>query len=296
MDDKHLSRLSWQREAAIIKHGRQNGVCQPQRATQDVVINQHAFIRVHVHPKRFPAVYTVDWKACVVHDADDYVVVHKPAGVQVAPTVDNLLENVLTCTAQALQCKEPLLITHRLDACTEGLLVVGRTLAFVQHFNRLLQQPGGVRKHYKALTQKPPPLGRLVHYLRSERAKGQPAHSRVDREPSPGSHLCILEVMHVQPVTVVDAVAAEWGPVAYESYIELHTGRTHQIRAQLAAEGFPLFGDTLYGSLALGASPQARLQETTGACGLQACRIEIAGSDMLSFQARTPWWSVGALS
>lgn len=70
--------------------------------------------------------------------------------------------------------------------------------------------------------------GRLVHYLRSERAKGQPWHSRVHNEPCPGSHLCILEIMHVQQVMVVDAVAAEWGPVAYESHIELHTGRTHQ--------------------------------------------------------------------
>ena len=35
--------------------------------------------------------------------------------------------------------------------------------------------------------------------------------------------------MHVQAVTVVDAVAAEWGSVAYESHIELHTGRTHQV-------------------------------------------------------------------
>lgn len=31
-----------------------------------------------------------------------------------------------------------------------------------------------------------------------------------------------------------------------------------QIRAQLAADGFPLYGDTLYTALALGASPQAR--------------------------------------
>ena len=31
-----------------------------------------------------------------------------------------------------------------------------------------------------------------------------------------------------------------------------------QIRAQLAAEGFPLYGDTLYSSLADGASPQVR--------------------------------------
>lgn len=46
---------------------------------------------------------------CVVHVADDYVVVHKPAGVQVAPTVDNLLENVLACTAQV---PSPLLPAH----------------------------------------------------------------------------------------------------------------------------------------------------------------------------------------
>lgn len=68
-----------------------------------------------------------------------------------------------------------------------------------------------------------------MHHLTTERAKGQPAHSRVHKEPRPGSHLCSLEVMHVQPVTVVDAVAADWGPVAYESHIELHTGRTHQV-------------------------------------------------------------------
>lgn len=35
-----------------------------------------------------------------MHDANDFVVIHKPTGVQVGPTVDNLLENVLACTAQ----------------------------------------------------------------------------------------------------------------------------------------------------------------------------------------------------
>lgn len=60
---------------------------------------------------------------------------------------------------QALQCAESLLITHRLDACTEGLLVVGHNRPFVQHFNQLLQRPGAVRKFYKALTQHPPPVG-----------------------------------------------------------------------------------------------------------------------------------------
>ena len=48
----------------------QTELCQPQRATQDVTINQYAYIRVHVHPKRFPAVYSVDWKVCVHEDIE----------------------------------------------------------------------------------------------------------------------------------------------------------------------------------------------------------------------------------
>lgn len=60
---------------------------------------------------------------------------------------------------QALQLTEPLLVTHRLDMCTQGLVVLGKTTAFVQHFNKLLQQQGAVRKFYKTLTQSVPPLG-----------------------------------------------------------------------------------------------------------------------------------------
>ena len=35
---------------------------QPQRAASDVPVEKYAYVRVHVHPKRFPSAYKVDWK------------------------------------------------------------------------------------------------------------------------------------------------------------------------------------------------------------------------------------------
>ncbi len=59
---------------------------------------------------------------------------------------------------QALEADAPLLSVHRLDACTEGLVVLGRSAAFVSAFNKL-QLEGGVQKYYRALTLRPPPTG-----------------------------------------------------------------------------------------------------------------------------------------
>lgn len=43
-----------------------------------------AYFRVHLHPKRFPAAYEVqDWRARIVHDGAEFVVVNKPPGLQV---------------------------------------------------------------------------------------------------------------------------------------------------------------------------------------------------------------------
>lgn len=56
---------------------------------------------------------------------------------------------------QAIGRAQPLLITHRLDTCTEGVLIMGKTKEFVQRFNASLLVPGALQKTYRAVTKVP---------------------------------------------------------------------------------------------------------------------------------------------
>jgi hypothetical protein len=103
---------------------------------------------------------------------------------QVPPTVDNLLESVVCCTATALGLPpDALLNTHRLDAGTSGVVVLAKTRGFAAWFNLLLKhKPQNVVKIYRCLTDTPPPLGSMVHYATMRvRAGGEPAHTRMRR-------------------------------------------------------------------------------------------------------------------
>eukprot|EP00741_Cyanophora_paradoxa_P020288 tig00021244_g19582.t1 len=106
-----------------------------------------------------------------------------------------------------------------------------------------------------------PPLGPMEHWM--EECPRAP--KRVARAPRSGwlpCHLTVLASRRVLP----GEVARRWGrPAAeaaaswanrgggelerplFEIEIELGTGRTHQIRAQLSHEGYPIFGDFVYG-------------------------------------------------
>lgn len=267
-----------------------------------------AFARVHVHPKRFPAAYAADWRARVVHAGLDCVVIDKPAGVQVSPTVDNVLESAAACAAAALGLPAGSLHgLHRLDAGTSGIVVLGKggAAGFAQWFAAQLQDkgagaggggggeessgggeagaapadaqaaapeaaeaaaaapaapaPGAAVKVYRAATLRPPPLGRIVHWAAvNSRAPGEPAHTLVRPAPFPGGLYCELEVLRTARVRLTRTAMLDYGPGAYESEIRLVTGRTHQIRAQLAALGCPLLGDLLYEAV------EARRRESEG--------------------------------
>jgi 23S rRNA pseudouridine1911/1915/1917 synthase len=126
-------------------------------------------------------------------------------------------------------------IPHRLDRPTSGVVVFARTTKALERLNGLFRE-GAVRKLYWALVAERPPreADTLEHWLR--RNPGQNKSFVVSR-PAAGDRQARLSYRLVGSLERYHLLE-----------IELHTGRHHQIRAQLAAIGCHIKGDLKYGA------------------------------------------------
>ncbi len=200
-----------------------------QRQNTNTLLEANQTIRVHTKPRRFNCDF--NWKERVVFECEDFVVVNKPSGVPSHPSVDNVLDNSLTNLSQAINA--PLFITHRLDTLTEGLIVYAKNLNFVKGFNQQIQNRL-VEKKYVALVETSQLLPeKLIHYMEpSPRAP-----KKVSSVATEGWAFCELHILKQKKVD--DSTWVQ---------IDLLTGRTHQIRAQLSEMQAPIKGDVMYGA------------------------------------------------
>jgi 23S rRNA pseudouridine1911/1915/1917 synthase len=205
------------------------------RTTSDCAVFPGQYIRVHLKPRRY-SVDGIDWRKRIVYEDTELVVVNKPAGIPVHATLDNGIENVINQLGAVLA--ESLFVTQRLDTEVGGLLVLGKTPEFQSQFNRLLAERK-VRKQYRALVTTLPETGRHVHYM----APTKRGPKTLSTQAQPTWLHCALSVLKAERST--HSLPAS---CAYDVEIDLETGRTHQIRAQLSAMGSSIVGDTLYGS------------------------------------------------
>jgi 23S rRNA pseudouridine955/2504/2580 synthase len=150
---------------------------------------------------------------------------------------------------------------HRLDKPTSGVIVFSKTLAGARSFSALIRE-GRVKKQYLALVEgavKGPELWEDALVRDTAARKTFPAGERAGTAKQARTRIRPLALSAGTPP----------GGKAFSLILaEIETGRTHQIRAQAAARGFPLAGDKKYGG-----GPQA------GGFLLHAWTLELPGGD-----------------
>jgi 23S rRNA pseudouridine1911/1915/1917 synthase len=125
-------------------------------------------------------------------------------------------------------------VIHRLDRPTSGIVVFARTSKALARMNEMFSKRETQKTYWAIVKNKPTKSqDQLVHYLkRNEKNNTSKAHIK----DVPDSKIASLDYTIIKELTSYFALE-----------INLHTGRHHQIRAQLAAIGSPIKGDLKYG-------------------------------------------------
>lgn len=125
-------------------------------------------------------------------------------------------------------------LVHRIDRPVSGLVLIAKTSKALARLNDLIKNRG-IKKQYLAVVRNTPPaaLGTLEHFL-------------LKNEQQNKSYVCTAETKGAK-IARLDYKLLASSSSFHLLEIDLHTGRHHQIRAQLASIGCPIVGDLKYG-------------------------------------------------
>lgn len=182
----------------------------------------------------------VDWFAeaidiHIIYEDNDLIIVNKTAGMVVHPAAGNYqgtLVNALLHHCPALEKLPRAGLIHRLDKDTTGLLVIAKTLSAYKSLIEQLQART-MKREYEAIVQ-----GEIISGGRIEEPIAR--HSK-DRKK--------MTIVPTGKEAITHYRIIEKFPHFTHLYIQLETGRTHQIRVHMAHIRHPIIGDQTYGRL-----------------------------------------------
>ena len=175
----------------------------------------------------------------ILHEDNHIITVNKRVGdiVQGDKTGDKPLSEVVKEYIKEKYNKPGdvfLGVVHRLDRPTTGIVVFAKTSKALERLNTMFSTRE-TKKTYWAIVKNQPPKTEdtLTHFLKRNPKNNT---SKAHLKEVPESKKAILDYKIIQKLDNY-----------YVLEINLHTGRHHQIRAQLTAIGCPIKGDLKYG-------------------------------------------------
>ena len=179
-----------------------------------------------------------NFSSIVLYSDNHLLALNKEAGLltQTAEDGRQSLEDMAKAWIKET-CKKPgnvfLHSVHRLDRIVSGVVLFARTGKALSRLNSEMRERK-IKKTYLAIVSPPPEIqsGELRHFL------SHGSHTaKITAKGAPGAKEAVLHYKTLSRSGNFSMIE-----------VILETGRYHQIRAQLAAIGSPIAGDTRYGS------------------------------------------------
>lgn len=165
----------------------------------------------------------------ILYENNDLIFVVKPRGVASQPSPKG--EDMITLLSD--HTKSNIFCVHRLDTVTGGVMVYAKNEKTSAILSKTFAEKTASKEYLAVVKQISPFEGEMTDFLWHDKSKNKSFSVKTKRKGAKEAKLSYEVIASDDEKSLV--------------YVKLYTGRTHQIRVQFAARGFPLYGDGKYG-------------------------------------------------
>lgn len=191
----------------------------------------------------------------ILKETPDYLIINKPKGVLSHPnSIWDIAKPSVVWFLYHHYKNLPSIwnfirawLLHRLDKDTDGLMIIAKSEKGLEHFKALFK----AKSESEALEEKKAvPLKKWYHATCELTPQGEKFLAKISEKlPFIISEEVRAKVPNCTPkrgITQIEKIkkTEDW---TVELFLQIFTGRTHQIRVHLSNHGLPILGDYLYG-------------------------------------------------